>query len=139
MDNSQWGLCKDCKWWQIDPDGHPANNTHGTLHRGEASAVSVASIRQQRVQPIHARQARPRRRLKRRPADGRTDAIEIAQLFAGAAPTGIPFFLASCSNLSRASFQTFSLSGTAHAPLPLHRLMPAVPSQPPWPLQSLRP
>jgi hypothetical protein len=27
--NEQWGLCKDCKWWQIDPGGSVANNTMG--------------------------------------------------------------------------------------------------------------
>jgi len=29
MDKSEWGLCKDCKWWQIDPGSHAANNTMG--------------------------------------------------------------------------------------------------------------
>lgn len=27
--NGNWGLCKDCKWWQIEPDGSIANNTMG--------------------------------------------------------------------------------------------------------------
>ena len=25
----QWGLCKDCKWWQIDPDAEVAESTLG--------------------------------------------------------------------------------------------------------------
>jgi hypothetical protein len=25
----QWGLCKDCKWWQIEPDADPQNLTLG--------------------------------------------------------------------------------------------------------------
>ena len=29
MSKSEWGLCKDCKWWQIEPDSHVANNTMG--------------------------------------------------------------------------------------------------------------
>ena len=24
-----WGLCKDCKWFQIEPKGSPKNNTMG--------------------------------------------------------------------------------------------------------------
>ncbi len=27
--DKQWGLCKDCKWWQIEPDGSRANTTMG--------------------------------------------------------------------------------------------------------------
>jgi hypothetical protein len=27
--NGNWGLCKDCKWWQIEPDGAVANTTMG--------------------------------------------------------------------------------------------------------------
>jgi hypothetical protein len=27
--NEQWGLCKDCKWWQIEPDGSAENTTMG--------------------------------------------------------------------------------------------------------------
>lgn len=24
-----WGYCKECKWWQIDPDATPGNTTMG--------------------------------------------------------------------------------------------------------------
>lgn len=24
-----WGLCKECKWWQVEPDAKPANTTMG--------------------------------------------------------------------------------------------------------------
>jgi len=27
--STEWGLCKDCKWWQIEPVGSVANNTMG--------------------------------------------------------------------------------------------------------------
>jgi len=27
--NSNWGLCIDCKWWQIEPKAHVANLTAG--------------------------------------------------------------------------------------------------------------
>jgi hypothetical protein len=27
--NEQWGLCKDCKWWQIEPEATTANTTTG--------------------------------------------------------------------------------------------------------------
>jgi hypothetical protein len=28
--NEQWGFCKDCKWWQIEPDAASADETLGT-------------------------------------------------------------------------------------------------------------
>ncbi len=28
--NEQWGLCKDCKWWQIEPDAFARATTIGT-------------------------------------------------------------------------------------------------------------
>jgi len=27
--NGKWGLCKDCKWWQIEPKAHANNLTLG--------------------------------------------------------------------------------------------------------------
>jgi len=29
MPDSEWGQCKDCKWFQIEPDAKPVNNTMG--------------------------------------------------------------------------------------------------------------
>ncbi len=29
MADSDWGLCLDCKWWQIEPDDSIHNNTMG--------------------------------------------------------------------------------------------------------------
>jgi len=29
MAASDWGLCKDCQWWQIDPGATVADNTMG--------------------------------------------------------------------------------------------------------------
>jgi hypothetical protein len=29
MASSEWGLCKDCKWWQIDPGAAVENLTMG--------------------------------------------------------------------------------------------------------------
>jgi hypothetical protein len=29
MASSQWGECKDCKWFQIEPDASPADATMG--------------------------------------------------------------------------------------------------------------
>ena len=29
MAENEWGFCKDCKWWQIDPDAHVANTSLG--------------------------------------------------------------------------------------------------------------
>ena len=26
---SEWGLCKDCKWWQIEPDASIRDTTMG--------------------------------------------------------------------------------------------------------------
>lgn len=27
--SNNWGLCKDCKWWQLEPAGSVANTTLG--------------------------------------------------------------------------------------------------------------
>ena len=27
--NSEWGLCKDCEWWQIEPKAQVADKTMG--------------------------------------------------------------------------------------------------------------
>jgi hypothetical protein len=29
MPDQEWGLCKDCKWWQIEPDAAAGNLTLG--------------------------------------------------------------------------------------------------------------
>jgi hypothetical protein len=29
MAASEWGMCKDCQWWQIDPEARVANTTMG--------------------------------------------------------------------------------------------------------------
>jgi hypothetical protein len=29
MTSSDWGLCKDCQWWQIEPEANIANTTMG--------------------------------------------------------------------------------------------------------------
>ncbi len=29
MENTEWGKCKDCKWFQIEPGATPENNTMG--------------------------------------------------------------------------------------------------------------
>ena len=29
MAASDWGMCKDCQWWQIDPEANIANTTMG--------------------------------------------------------------------------------------------------------------
>jgi len=27
--NEQWGLCKDCRWWQLEPEAPVADRTTG--------------------------------------------------------------------------------------------------------------
>jgi hypothetical protein len=29
MAASDWGLCKDCEWWQVEPDASLSNTTMG--------------------------------------------------------------------------------------------------------------
>lgn len=29
MSESTWGLCKDCKWWQVEPNADVGNTTMG--------------------------------------------------------------------------------------------------------------
>jgi hypothetical protein len=35
MATSDWGLCKDCQWWQIDPGATVADNTLGLCTEDE--------------------------------------------------------------------------------------------------------
>jgi len=35
MAASDWGLCKDCHWWQIDPGAIVADNTMGVCTEEE--------------------------------------------------------------------------------------------------------
>lgn len=29
MADKEWGLCRDCKWWQIEPNAAGGDHTHG--------------------------------------------------------------------------------------------------------------
>jgi hypothetical protein len=42
MASSDWGLCKDCQWWQIDPEANIAGTTLGLCI-------------EERLQPFHLR------------------------------------------------------------------------------------
>ena len=35
MAASDWGLCKDCQWWQIDPGAKSADHTMGVCTEEE--------------------------------------------------------------------------------------------------------
>lgn len=39
--NGHWGLCKDCKWWQIEPDGSAANTTMGLCIEEQLQSVRL--------------------------------------------------------------------------------------------------
>ena len=36
-----WGLCKDCKWWQIEPDASIANATMGLCIEEKLQPVAL--------------------------------------------------------------------------------------------------
>jgi hypothetical protein len=35
MAASDWGMCKDCQWWQIDPGANIVDNTMGVCTEAE--------------------------------------------------------------------------------------------------------
>ena len=39
MADSKWGLCKDCKWWQIEPKATVANLTMGLCIEEKLQAI----------------------------------------------------------------------------------------------------
>jgi hypothetical protein len=46
MAASDWGLCKDCQWWQIEPEAQIADNTMGlcTAEALQAFLLRVSGI-----------------------------------------------------------------------------------------------
>ena len=45
MAASDWGFCKDCEWWQIDPGAHSADNTMGGIVKLLGMIVSPGNSR----------------------------------------------------------------------------------------------
>jgi hypothetical protein len=41
MANAHWGLCKDCEWWQIEPQAGIANTTMGLCIEEELQPFQV--------------------------------------------------------------------------------------------------
>lgn len=41
MATSNWGLCKDCEWWQIEPQANVANTTMGLCIEEELQPFRV--------------------------------------------------------------------------------------------------
>jgi hypothetical protein len=70
-----WGLCMDCKWWQIEPAAKIEQRTLGLCIDEGPSTVSRARVRRQRLQPLHGRRAGSCAWLEQRAANGRADAI----------------------------------------------------------------
>lgn len=64
MADPQWGFCKDCKWWQVEPGATLAN-----------AALPNAGLGKQRVQSLHAGETGARRRIEQSPPDRRAHAL----------------------------------------------------------------
>jgi hypothetical protein len=41
MAASDWGLCKDCEWWQIEPDAEITDTTMGLCREDELQPFLV--------------------------------------------------------------------------------------------------
>ena len=41
MAESDWGFCKDCEWWQIDPGAKASDNTMGLCTEEEIQAFHL--------------------------------------------------------------------------------------------------
>lgn len=55
---SDWGYCKECKWWQLEPDAQPANTTLGLCieeklqdYKLRVSGASGCTLYQEGEQP----------------------------------------------------------------------------------------
>jgi hypothetical protein len=64
--STSWGLCKDCKWWQIEPKAPIKNSTMG---------LCIDDKLQQRMQSIHGRQTRAREGIERPTPDSKAGAV----------------------------------------------------------------
>ena len=73
--STSWGLCKDCKWWQIEPKAPIKNSTMGLCIDDKTAKIQAAGFRQQRMQSLHGGQARAREGIERPAADGEADAV----------------------------------------------------------------
>ena len=73
--NENWGLCKECKWWQIEPDAAVADMTTGLCIDDDLQPFQPARFGKQRLQSFHGRRAGPRRGLKRSSSHGRAGAL----------------------------------------------------------------
>jgi hypothetical protein len=40
-ENHHWGLCKDCKWWQVEPEAQPSDETFGLCIEGRLQPFSL--------------------------------------------------------------------------------------------------
>ena len=75
-----WGLCKDCKWWQIEPGANIAGTTMGLCIDEEIQPFALrvsgnsGCNRFMPGKPAH-------RRLQRKSTDGRTDALTGTKRF----------------------------------------------------------
>jgi hypothetical protein len=38
---SEWGLCKDCKWWQIEPKASVSNTTAGLCIEEQIQPINL--------------------------------------------------------------------------------------------------
>ena len=47
--NSEWGLCKDCEWWQIEPRAPVADKTMGLCIEESLQPFRAPSFGQQRL------------------------------------------------------------------------------------------
>jgi hypothetical protein len=69
MPESRWGMCKDCKWWQIEPDAAIEDLTLGLCIDEKLQAFQPASrLGKQRLQPLQGGHARASQRLRSRPS-----------------------------------------------------------------------
>ena len=69
MAASDWGLCKDCQWWQIDPEAKITNTTMGLCTEEALQPFRLRVSGNSGCTSLYAWQAGPCRRFECGPAD----------------------------------------------------------------------
>jgi len=78
--SKKWGLCKDCKWWQIEPGASVGNLTQGECIDERVAVISTTRIWGQRLQSIYRGLGSARQGLERSAADGRCPTLRLTKM-----------------------------------------------------------
>jgi hypothetical protein len=87
MADTEWGKCKDCKWFQIEPRVKAANNTMGLCIEENLQRFRLRVSGNSGCTPLHVLCSRPRPGVELRTARGHGDPIGMTGLLAARSRT----------------------------------------------------